>query len=134
MKKNYKIRVEFYDIDSMNVVWHGNYVKFLEQARCMFLHDIGYDYDNMKNDGFVYPIVKMDFKFIKSSKFKDELNIEIEVIDFIGFLKFKYVIKNNKNEIICKASTSQMAYNISTNESNLQTNQELQNAFRRYFL
>jgi len=24
------IKVEFYDLDPMNIVWHGNYVKYLE--------------------------------------------------------------------------------------------------------
>ena len=32
-----EITVEFYDLDPMNVVWHGNYVKYLEKARCDLL-------------------------------------------------------------------------------------------------
>ena len=27
------IRTQFYDLDPMNIVWHGNYVRYLEQAR-----------------------------------------------------------------------------------------------------
>jgi acyl-CoA thioester hydrolase len=27
------ITVNFYDLDPMNVVWHGNYPRFLEQGR-----------------------------------------------------------------------------------------------------
>ncbi|MFW5625494.1 MAG: acyl-CoA thioesterase [Campylobacter hyointestinalis] len=63
--KTYKTKVEFYDVDSMNVVWHGNYVKFIEKARCEFLQDLGYDYEMMNPEGFAYPVAKMDFKFIK---------------------------------------------------------------------
>jgi acyl-CoA thioester hydrolase len=33
--------VEFYDVDSMEIVWHGNYVKYLEKARCVLLDHIG---------------------------------------------------------------------------------------------
>ena len=41
------IDVPFYDLDPKNVVWHGNYVKYLEVARCDLLSKIGYTYDDM---------------------------------------------------------------------------------------
>ena len=44
------IKVPFYDNDPMGVVWHGNYVKYLEIARCDTLAKIGYDYMDMKNE------------------------------------------------------------------------------------
>ena len=59
------IKAQFFDVDSMDVVWHGNYVKYLETARCELLSKIGYDYKKMKMDGFAYPIVKLDIKYIK---------------------------------------------------------------------
>ena len=37
-----EFKVEFYDVDSMNVVWHGNYVKYMESARCVLLDKIGF--------------------------------------------------------------------------------------------
>ena len=36
----YDFRAEFYDIDSMGVMWHGNYVKCIESARCKFLDEV----------------------------------------------------------------------------------------------
>ena len=67
-KTEMKLTVQFYDLDPMNVVWHGNYLKYLESARCDLLKKIGYDYDNMRADGVVYPIAKMDLKYIKMVK------------------------------------------------------------------
>ena len=43
-----EFRVEFYDVDSMGVVWHGNYVKYMELGRCALLDKIGYGYNEMK--------------------------------------------------------------------------------------
>ncbi|MCD8213221.1 MAG: acyl-CoA thioesterase [Campylobacter sp.] len=102
----HKIRVEFYDVDSMDVVWHGNYVKFIEAVRCEFLRELGYDYSSFKNDGIVLPIVKMDFKFIKPAKFGDILDIRLMLEDYVTTLKIKYEIYAN-NELICKANTAQ---------------------------
>ena len=39
-----EISAEFFDVDAMQVVWHGNYVKYLEIARCALLDKIGYGY------------------------------------------------------------------------------------------
>ena len=36
--------VPFYDVDPMNIVWHGNYIKYLEQARCDMFSKIGYTF------------------------------------------------------------------------------------------
>ena len=36
-KTEMKLTVQFYDLDPMNVVWHGNYLKYLESARCDLL-------------------------------------------------------------------------------------------------
>ena len=71
-----KIKVAFFDLDPMNIVWHGNYVKYLEQARCDFFDKLNYNYTDMYNDGVMYPIAKMDFKFIKSAKFGEELTVK----------------------------------------------------------
>ena len=39
---------EFHDLDPMNVVWHGNHVRFLEVGRRALLNRIGYGYEAMK--------------------------------------------------------------------------------------
>ncbi|MBR6953215.1 MAG: acyl-CoA thioesterase [Campylobacter sp.] len=118
VKKSYKFRVEFYDTDSMGVVWHGNYVKYCEMARCAFLREIGYTYIDMKNDGYAYPIVKMDFKFVRPAMFDDEICVSIDLLEFESLLKFGYKITNAKTgEILCKAHTAQAAVNIATMET-----------------
>ena len=42
-----EVSAEFFDVDAMQVVWHGNYVKYLEIARCALLDKIGYGYKEM---------------------------------------------------------------------------------------
>ncbi len=103
-----KHRVEFYDVDSMNVMWHGNYVKYIESARCSLLEMIDYSYNQMKRDGYVYPIVKMDIKYISPAFFYDELSITSTIINYEGLLKISYEIFNvTTNKKCAKATTSQ---------------------------
>ena len=60
IKTSMILDVPFYDVDPMNIVWHGNYIKYLEQARCDFFDKLNYNYTDMYNDGVMYPIAKMD--------------------------------------------------------------------------
>ena len=46
-RHSFETEVPFFDVDAMNIVWHGNYVKYLETARCAVLSAIAYDYNEM---------------------------------------------------------------------------------------
>ena len=112
------IDVQFYDLDPMNVVWHGNYIKYLEQARCDLLSKIGYTYDDMKADGFAYPVATMDLKFIKPAVFSQKLRITAAITDIEPSLNFKYEIFDAKTgEKIFKAKSMQICVDIKTRES-----------------
>ena len=51
-----EIEVPFNDLDPMGVVWHGNYLAYLERARSALLTKLGYDYEEMVESGFAWPI------------------------------------------------------------------------------
>ena len=49
MKKNsLNIDIPFFDVDAYRVVWHGNYPKYIEMARCALLSEIGCPYSVME--------------------------------------------------------------------------------------
>lgn len=126
------MRVEFYDTDALGVVWHGNYINFLERARCDFLDFVGYDYYKMAQDGFMYPIIKVDVKYIKPARFKDMLEIEVILVEFESFFKLKYVIKNAlTHEKIATASTSQAAVKAGCESLEFETPKPFQEAFKK---
>ena len=112
------IDVQFFDLDSMNVVWHGNYVKYLETARCDLLSKIGYTYDDMRADGVAYPVAKMDLKFIKPAIFMQKLKVVTTITEIEPSLNIKYEIFDAKTEEkIFTAKSMQICVNIETMES-----------------
>jgi acyl-CoA thioester hydrolase len=50
--------VPFHDVDVMEVVWHGYYVKYFELARCALLRRIDYDYPQMRASGYAWPVAE----------------------------------------------------------------------------
>ena len=109
LKKRYSFRAEFFDVDSMGVVWHGNYVKFTEMARCRLLDEAKYNYIAMRQNGFALPIVKMDFKFVRPVLFNDDVCVEITLQECDVLLRFGYRILNANDEVLCIAHTTQAA-------------------------
>ena len=117
-KTEMKLTVQFYDLDPMNVVWHGNYLKYLETARCDLLKKIGYDYDNMRADGVVCPIAKMDLKYIKPCKFNQVLFLETIVEELEPALIIKYnIFDEESGEKVFSAKSMQICVDIKTGES-----------------
>ena len=122
-----KIKVAFFDLDPMNIVWHGNYVKYLEQARCDFFDKLNYNYTDMYNDGVMYPIAKMDFKFIKSAKFGEELTVKCTLKELEPAIIIKYEIYSGEDKILT-ATTMQMEVSVKTGETLYEAPQRLRKA------
>ena len=117
-KTEMKLTVQFYDLDPMNVVWHGNYLKYLETARCDLLKKIGYDYDNMRADGVLYPIAKMDLKYKKPCKFNQVLFLETILEELEPALIIKYnIFDEESGEKVFSAKSMQICVDIKTGES-----------------
>lgn len=111
-------KIEFYDVDSMRIAWHGNYVKFIEKGRCALLDKIGYGYLQMMEDGFAFPVADLKIKYIRSLLFGDTARIVSTLIEYENRLKIRYEIYNDKTGELCtKAESTQIAVNLQTGET-----------------
>ena len=118
MEKEIEITVPFYDLDPMHVVWHGNYVKYMEQGRCALLADCSMTYDDMDRYGFVFPVVTMRVKYVKPATFGQKIIVRTIHVPDETFLIFRYEIFDAETrENLCVAETKQMAVDARTHES-----------------
>jgi len=115
-QSKYIVKVSFEDLDPMNVVWHGNYMRYMEQARCNLLEELNYTYIDMKNENYAYPVAKMNVKYIKPATFGDTLTIVTDIEELEPALNIKYKIYRGKEKIF-EAKTMQIGINIKTGES-----------------
>ncbi len=111
------VKAQFYDLDPMNVVWHGNYARFLEQARCDLLDAIGYNYRQMEDSGYAWPIVDMRIKYVRPIRFAQEVLITATLVEYQNRLKIEYRIRDRESgAVLTKASTVQVAVCVKTGE------------------
>lgn len=131
LSKFYEYKIEFFDVDSMDVMWHGNYVKYLESARCAMLDDIGCNYMAMRENGFCLPVIKLDIKYIKYIKFNQKIKIQIKVLDFDTILRLQYKIYDfASDELLSIANTAQVAVDIKSKETLFDLPAILKNAIK----
>jgi acyl-CoA thioester hydrolase len=107
----------FHDLDPMDIVWHGNYVKYLELARCALLAKFGYDYPQMRDSGYAWPIVDMRLKYVKTTEFGQQIRIRAEIVEWENRLKIAYLISDAvTGQTINKAYTIQVAVDMASRE------------------
>ncbi|ACE82785.1 acyl-CoA thioesterase [Cellvibrio japonicus] len=109
------ILVPFHDVDSMQVAWHGHYVKYLEVARCEFLESFNYSYQAMLESGYAWPVVDMRIKYIKPLRFGQRVRVQCALREWEYRLKIDYVISDAATgERLTKAYTIQVAVDLAT--------------------
>lgn len=114
MQKQIELEIPFYDLDPMQVVWHGNYIKYMEMGRCALLADMAMTYADMSDAGVAFPIVKLNIKYIRPCTFGMRILVITTLIPSDNFLIFKYEIRDSKTgTAVCRAETKQMAVRLS---------------------
>ncbi len=112
------IKIPFFDTDPMGIVWHGNYAKYLEIARCALLEKVNYSYLQMRESGYVWPIVKLSIKYIRPINFEDQIKVTATLNEYENGIGIKYKITNAlTGELLTKAETMQFAVDIKTQET-----------------
>ena len=112
-----ELDVQLYDTDMMAVVWHGNYLRYFEVARCELLRKFNYDYLEMAESGYVWPIVDVRIKYVSSAKFGQRIKIIASLIEYEFRLKINYLIIDADSGVkLTKGYTVQVAVDLSTKE------------------
>lgn len=114
------IKVPFYDVDVMSMVWHGHYVKYFEEARAALLDKIGYGYREMIDSGYIWPIIDMRIKYIKPIQFGSSIRIQATLAEYENRLKIEYLITDpDTGARLTKAYTCQVAVDMKSKEMRL---------------
>lgn len=108
---------QFYDLDPMNVVWHGNYAKFFELARVALLDKIEYGYEQMLRGGHLWPVVDMQVRYYRPVRHGQWIEVTVGLVEWETRLKFNYLIRDaNDGRRLTKGRTLHVAVDAQTEE------------------
>ena len=112
-----EMQVQFFDLDPMQIVWHGNYVKYLEVARCALLDKIDYNYEQMRASGYAWPIIDMHLRYAGPAAFGQRLLLRAEIVEWENRLRIDYLVSDvASGKRLNRATTTQVAVDIASGE------------------
>lgn len=104
------IDVRFSEVDSMGIVWHGNYALYFEDARELFGQKYHLEYMYMFEKGFYAPLVDLKFHYKKAIRYQDKIKVMITFHDTeAAKIIFDYEIRNREtDEVMATGQSTQV--------------------------
>ncbi len=102
----YTFRVMYPDTDKMGTVHHSNYARYYETARWELFRSIGISYHSVEEAGYMLPVIRMTFRFIKTANYDALLKVKTTLKAMKGVrIWFTYKLYNEQDELINEAET-----------------------------
>ncbi|MBI4335726.1 MAG: acyl-CoA thioesterase [Candidatus Omnitrophica bacterium] len=102
-----KKKIYYHDTDCGGVVYYGNYLKYLEEARTEYLEDRGiFIKDMIAAHGVMFVVARQEIDYKAPAFYGDVLVTDARVTDASGVkVWFEYEIKNQDGKLIARAKT-----------------------------
>lgn len=100
-----EIQISYADTDMMGVIYHANYIKWLELGRTKLIEDIGYDYMEMEKAGYYAPVYNLEITYEKPVKLGDRVFVKTWV-DVNQGLRTVYGFQIVNGEEVCAKGTT----------------------------
>ena len=120
------IEIPFHDVDTMNIVWHGHYIKYFEIARCKLLDQFQYNYRQMEASGYAWPVIESHVRYVQGIEFEQKIRVRAILKEWENRLKIEYQIFDlETGRRLTKGYTTQVAVQTATREMCYQSPQVL---------
>ena len=102
---DWPIRIYYEDTDSGGVVYHSNYLNFMERARTELLRSLGFEQDELiTNHQCIFAVHSMQMNFRRPARFNDALIISSTISNVSG-ASFEFDQKVFRDdELLCEAT------------------------------
>ena len=99
------VRVYYEDTDAGGVVYHANYLRYMERARTERLRALGFELDELREREDVLFVVRaMELDFFKPARFNESLWVTADVEQVkSASLMFKQAVLREEGEVLCAA-------------------------------
>lgn len=110
LKASHKFDIRFSEVDSMNIVWHGSYTLYFEDAREAFGKKYGLGYMTIFSNGYFAPLVELSFKYKKPLVYQMMPTIVIKYVPTeAAKIVFDYeIIDENDGSIVATGRSVQV--------------------------
>ncbi|MEM8546835.1 MAG: acyl-CoA thioesterase [Pseudomonadota bacterium] len=111
-----ELTVPFHDVDPAGLVWHGNYFRYFEAARCAALDLIDYSYRQMADSGVVWPVADLKSRFSSPVRFHDVVRVEAQLKEWEYRMVFDYTLTLADGTVAATGRTIQVPVDMQSGE------------------
>ncbi|MRR16553.1 MAG: acyl-CoA thioesterase [Deltaproteobacteria bacterium] len=112
-KKSFEVEISvpFFDLDPMQIVWHGNYLNYFELARAALFEHYGVDlYSYYDRERIIFPIIRTSTKHILPLRHRDRVICKATLVDANIKLTVDFEIRKAADGVVCtRGRTEQVA-------------------------
>ena len=85
MTHRFELRVYYEDTDMGGIVYHANYLKFIERARSAWVRGLGIDQNAMRaREGLIFAVRRIEAEYLGPARFDDVLQVETRTVQVTG--------------------------------------------------
>ncbi|GKV64509.1 MULTISPECIES: thioesterase family protein [unclassified Sporosarcina] len=70
-----EIEVRYAETDQMGVVYHANYLVWMEIGRTSLIQDLGFHYAQLEKDGYLSPVTELSVKYKTSITYGETISV-----------------------------------------------------------
>jgi len=101
-------RVYYEDTDAGGIVYHANYLKYMERARTEWLRSLDISQQNLLEQSLGFVVIDMKIAFIQSAKLDDVLSVSCLVVQKKG-ASLSFVQEIRKNDVLLVSAQVKVA-------------------------
>ena len=96
-----RLRVRYAETDQMGVVYHSNFVIWMEVGRVELLRSLGFTYREMEQDGYHLPVAEIKCRYKAPARYDDLIRIRTKIVNLRGYvIHFFYEILRDEDSTL----------------------------------
>jgi acyl-CoA thioester hydrolase len=94
------VQVRYAETDQMGVVYHANYLVWMELGRTKLIEDLGFNYAQIEKEGILSPVVDLNISYKTPVRYGEIARVKTWVDDYDGIrITYAYEIYNGENQL-----------------------------------
>jgi acyl-CoA thioester hydrolase len=94
------VQVRYAETDQMGVVYHANYLVWMELGRTKLIEDLGFNYAEIEKEGILSPVVDLNISYKTPVRYGEKALVKTWVDDYDGIrITYAYEIYNGEHQL-----------------------------------
>ncbi len=95
-----KIPVRYAETDQMGVVYHANYLIWMEVGRTSLISELGFNYAELEKEGILSPVIDIQASYKSPARYGETVTVRTWIEDYDGLrITYGYEILKENGEL-----------------------------------